>query len=71
VRDPAITSPVARTEAHAARRLLPGVRTRGRTHDLRAIIAVDATLDSHGLGALRAVRPLHGRPWSTSHRLFP
>jgi hypothetical protein len=50
-----------------ARRLLPGVRTRGRTqdgrrqwygaHDLRAIIAVDATLDGHGLGALRAVRP--------------
>src|SRR4029453_17420000 len=50
-----------------ARRLLPGVRTRGRTQDgrpqwygaphLGAFIAVDAPLDGHGLGALRAVRP--------------
>jgi hypothetical protein len=50
-----------------ARRLLPGVRTRGHTQDgrrqwygaqdLRAIIAVDATLEGRGLGALRAVRP--------------
>ena len=50
-----------------ARRLLPGVRTRGRTrdgrcqwygaHDLHAITAVDATLDDRGLGTLRAVRP--------------
>jgi hypothetical protein len=45
-----------------ARRLLPGVRTRGHTQDgrrqwygaqdLRAIIAVDATLEGRGLGAL-------------------
>lgn len=51
----------------AARRVLPGVRTRGRTRDgrrqwygardLRSIIAVDATLDGHDLGTLRAVHP--------------
>jgi hypothetical protein len=51
----------------AARRLLPGVRTRGRTRDgrrqcygardLHPIIAVDATLDGRGLGTLRPVRP--------------
>jgi hypothetical protein len=51
----------------AARRLLPGVRTRGRTHDgrrqwygaqdLHPIIAADATLHGRDLGALRAVQP--------------
>jgi hypothetical protein len=51
----------------AARRLLPGVRTRGRTRDgrrqwygaqdLHPIIAADATLCGRGLGALRAVHP--------------
>ena len=50
-----------------ARRLLPGVRTRGRTrdarwqwygaHDLHPIIAVDAALNGRDLGALRAVQP--------------
>jgi hypothetical protein len=50
-----------------ARRLLPGVRTRGRTrdgrrqwygaHDLHPIIAASATLDGRDLGTLRAVRP--------------
>jgi hypothetical protein len=50
-----------------ARRLLPGVRTRGRTRDgrrqwygaqdLHPIIAANATLDGRGLGALRAVQP--------------
>jgi hypothetical protein len=50
-----------------ARWLLPGVRTRGRTrdgrrqwygaHDLHPIIAADATLSGHDLGALRAVQP--------------
>ena len=49
------------------RRLLPGVRTSGRTrdgrrqwygaHDLHAIVAAEATLDGHHLGPLRAVRP--------------
>jgi len=67
-----------------ARRLLPGVRTRGRTqdrrrqwygaHDLRAIIAVDATLDGHGLArcersdhrsASASARYRAGRHWST------
>jgi hypothetical protein len=51
----------------AARRVLPGVRTRGRTrdgrrqwygaHDLHSIIAADATLDGRGLGTLGAVHP--------------
>jgi hypothetical protein len=51
----------------AARRMLAGVRTRGRTRDgrrqwygardLHSIIAVDATLDGHDLGTLRAVHP--------------
>lgn len=51
----------------AARRVLPGVRTRGRTrdgrrqwygaHDLHLVIAVDATLDGRDLGTLRAVQP--------------
>jgi hypothetical protein len=50
-----------------ARRLLPGVRTRGRTRDgrrqwygaqdLHPIIAASATLDGRGLGALRVVHP--------------
>jgi hypothetical protein len=50
-----------------ARRLLPGVRTRGRTrdgrrqwygaHDLHSLIAADATLAGRDLGALRAVHP--------------
>jgi hypothetical protein len=50
-----------------AHRLLPGVRTRGRTQDGRRqwygpttcgpSSPVDATLDGHSLGALRAVRP--------------
>jgi hypothetical protein len=50
-----------------ARRLLPGVRTRGRTRDgrrqwygaqdLHPIIAASATLDGVDLGALRAVQP--------------
>jgi hypothetical protein len=50
-----------------ARRLLPGVRTRGRTRDgrrqwygasdLHAIVAADATLSGQELGALRAVHP--------------
>jgi hypothetical protein len=50
-----------------ARRLLPGVRTRGRTrdgrrqwygaHDLHPIIAASAALDGVDLGALRAVHP--------------
>jgi hypothetical protein len=49
------------------RRLLPGVRTRGRTRDgrrqwysaqdLHPIIAASATLDGRDLGALRAVQP--------------
>jgi hypothetical protein len=51
----------------AARRLLPGVRTRGRTRDgrrqwygaqdLHPIVAADATLHGRDLGALRAVHP--------------
>ena len=51
----------------AARRLLPGVRTRGRTrdgrrqwygaHDLHSVIAANATLHGVDLGALRAVQP--------------
>jgi hypothetical protein len=51
----------------AARRVLPGVRTRGRTRDgrrqwygardLRPIVAADATLDGRDLGTLRAVDP--------------
>ena len=51
----------------AARRVLPGVRTRGRTRDgrrqwygardLHPIIAADVTLEGRGLGTLRAVRP--------------
>jgi hypothetical protein len=51
----------------AARRLLPGVRTRGRTRDgrrqwygaqdLHPIVAADAALHGHDLGALRAVQP--------------
>jgi hypothetical protein len=51
----------------AARWLLPGVRTRGRTHDgrrqwygaqdLHPIVAANATLSGRGLGALRAVQP--------------
>jgi hypothetical protein len=51
----------------AASRLLPGVRTRGRTRDgrrqwygaqdLHPIIAADATLHGRDLGALRAVHP--------------
>jgi hypothetical protein len=51
----------------AARRLLPGVRTRGRTRDgrrqwygaqdLHRIVAADATLSGRDLGALRAVHP--------------
>jgi hypothetical protein len=50
-----------------ARRLLAGVRTRGRTrdgrrqwygaHDLHPIIASHAVLDGRDLGGLRAVRP--------------
>jgi hypothetical protein len=50
-----------------ARRLLPGVHTRGRTrdgrrqwygaHDLHPIVAAEATLDGHHLGPLRAVQP--------------
>jgi hypothetical protein len=50
-----------------ARRLLPGVRTRGRTRDgrrqwygaqdLYPIIAADAALSGRDLGALRAVHP--------------
>jgi hypothetical protein len=50
-----------------ARRLLPGVRTRGRTrdgrrqwygaHDLHPIIAASAALDGVDLGALCAVQP--------------
>jgi hypothetical protein len=50
-----------------ARRLLPGVRTRGRTrdgrrqwysaHDLHPIVAADAVLNGLDLGALRAVQP--------------
>jgi hypothetical protein len=50
-----------------ARRLLPGVRTRGRTsdgrrqwysaQDLHPIISADALLDGRDLGALRAVQP--------------
>jgi hypothetical protein len=50
-----------------ARRLLPGVRTRGRTRDgrrqwysaqdLHPIVAAEAVLDGRGLGALRAVQP--------------
>jgi hypothetical protein len=50
-----------------ARRLLPGVRTRGRTHDgrrqwygaqdLHPIIAAEVRLDGRDLGALRAVEP--------------
>lgn len=50
-----------------ARRLLPGVRTRGRTrdgrrqwygaHDLHPIVAADATLSGRALGAHRAVHP--------------
>jgi hypothetical protein len=50
-----------------ARRLLPGVRTHGRTrdgrrqwygaHDLHPIIAASAALDGVDLGALRAVHP--------------
>jgi hypothetical protein len=51
----------------AARRVLPGVRTRGRTRDgrrqwygardLHPIIAADVTLEGRGLGTLRAVHP--------------
>jgi hypothetical protein len=51
----------------AARRVLPGVRTRGRTRDgrrqwygardLHSIIAADATLEDRHLGTLRAVHP--------------
>ncbi len=51
----------------AARRVLPGVRTRGRTRDgrrqwygardLHPIIAADVTLDGRDLGTLRAVHP--------------
>jgi hypothetical protein len=50
-----------------ARRLLPGVRTRGRTRDgrrqwygardLHAVVAADATLSGQDLGALRPVHP--------------
>ena len=50
-----------------ARRLLPGVRTRGRTRDgrrqwygaqdLHPIVAADTVLDGLDLGALRAVQP--------------
>jgi hypothetical protein len=51
----------------AARRVLPGVRTYGQTHDgrrqwygardLHPLIAVHATLDGHDLGTLQAVHP--------------
>jgi hypothetical protein len=51
----------------AARWVLPGVRTRGRTRDgrrqwygardLHPITVVDATLEGRGLGTLRAVHP--------------
>jgi hypothetical protein len=51
----------------AARRVLPGVRTRGHTRDgrrqwygardLHPIIAADVTLDGRDLGTLRAVHP--------------
>jgi hypothetical protein len=50
-----------------ARRLLPGVRTRGRTrdgrrqwygaHDLHRLVAATATLSGRDLGALRPVQP--------------
>jgi hypothetical protein len=50
-----------------ARRLLPGVRTRGRSRDgrrqwygaqdLHPIVAAEAVLDGRDLGALRAVQP--------------
>ena len=50
-----------------ARRLLPGVHTRGRTrdgrrqwygaHDLHALVAAEATLAGRGLGPLRPVQP--------------
>jgi hypothetical protein len=69
----AVPTPLARTTWWVglldlpARRLLPGVHTRGRTcdgrrqwygaRDLHPIIAVDATLSGHQLGALRAVHP--------------
>jgi hypothetical protein len=69
----AVPAPLARTTWWVslldlpARRLLPGIRTRGRTRDgrrqwygaqdLHPIIAADATLDGRDLGALRAVHP--------------
>ena len=69
----AIPTPLARATWWAglldlpARRLLPGVHTRGRTrdgrrqwygaHDLHRLVAVDAALDGRGLGPLRAVHP--------------
>jgi hypothetical protein len=50
-----------------ARRLLPGVRTRGRTRDgrrqwygasdLHALVAADATLSGRDLGGLRPIDP--------------
>ncbi len=50
-----------------AGRLLPGVRTRGRTrdgrrqwygaHDLHALVAAEATLSGRDLGPLRPVQP--------------
>jgi hypothetical protein len=69
----AVPAPLARTTWWVglldlpARRLLPGVRTRGRTRDgrrqwygardLHAIVAADASLSGRQLGALRAVHP--------------
>jgi hypothetical protein len=72
----AVPAPLARTTWWVglldlpARRLLPGVRTRGRTrdgrrqwygaHDLHAIVDAAATLSGRDLGALCAVHPLVG-----------
>jgi hypothetical protein len=69
----AIPAPLARARwwvsllDQAARRLLPGVRTRGATRDgrrqwygardLHPIVAARATLDGHDLGASGPVRP--------------
>jgi hypothetical protein len=69
----AVPSPLARAPSwvslldQVARRLLPGVRTRGATRDgrrqwygardLHPIVAARATLHGHDLGALGPVRP--------------
>lgn len=69
----AVPAPLARTTWWVglldlpARRLLPGVRTSGRTregrrqwygaHDLHPIVAADAILAGRALGTLRAVHP--------------